>query len=105
TEEQIRQVQIVLNQKGFNIGRPDGRLGTRTTQALMAFQRQQGFEASGRIDNQTVTSLGLSNMNGGQGGAQRAGQSSTTGQGGATQQQAPAQHNQAPHQHPTTNQR
>jgi hypothetical protein len=30
------------------------------TQALMAFQRQQGFQASGRIDSQTVTALGLS---------------------------------------------
>jgi peptidoglycan hydrolase-like protein with peptidoglycan-binding domain len=104
TEEQIRQVQIVLNQKGFNIGRPDGRLGTRTTQALMAFQRQQGFQASGRIDNQTVTGLGLSNMIGAQGGAQGAGQSSTTGQGGATQQQAPAQQNQGANESSTSGQ-
>ena len=102
TEEQIRQVQIVLNQKGFNIGQPDGRLGPRTTQALMAFQRQQGFQASGHIDNETVTALGLSNMMGAQSGAQGAGQSSTTGEGGATPQQAPAQQNQGAGQQPST---
>jgi hypothetical protein len=107
TEEQIREVQIALKQKGFNIGRTDGRLGPRTTEALIAFQRQQGFEANGRPDSQTVTALGLSNMTGAQGGAQGAGQSSTTGQvpaghtsgqGGTSQQQAPAQQNEGPNQ-------
>jgi peptidoglycan hydrolase-like protein with peptidoglycan-binding domain len=87
TPDQIRQVQMVLIQKGFNIGEPDGRLGPRTRQALIAFQRQQGFQASGRIDSRTMTALGVSN-------AQGAGQSSTTGQGGATQQQAPSQRSQ-----------
>src|SRR6516165_695065 len=41
TEEQIRQIQIVLNEKGFSIGRPDGRLGPRTIRALTAFQRRR----------------------------------------------------------------
>jgi hypothetical protein len=64
---------------------------------------------SGRIDNQTISSLGLSNMTGAQsgttqGGAQQqqapaqqnqgANQPATSGQGGAQQQQAPAQQNQ-----------
>jgi peptidoglycan hydrolase-like protein with peptidoglycan-binding domain len=112
TEEQIREVQIALKQKGFNIGRTDGRLGPRTTEALIAFQRQQGFEANGRPDGQTVTALGLSNMIGAQGGAQGAGQSSTTGQappptsgqGGTSQQQAPAQQNEGANQPSTTGQ-
>jgi Protein of unknown function (DUF1236)/Putative peptidoglycan binding domain len=92
TEEQIRQVQIVLNEKGFSIGRPDGRLGPRTIRALTQFQRRQGLQVSGRLDSRTVAALGVSNVSGAQGGAQGAGQSSTTGQGGAVQQQAPAQH-------------
>ena len=33
SEEQIIQVQTVLIQKGFDIGRPDGRLGPRTVRA------------------------------------------------------------------------
>src|SRR6516225_2332110 len=94
TEEQIRRTQIVLNEKGFSIGRPDGRLGPRTIRALTAFQRRQGLEVSGRLDSQTVAALGVSNVSGARGGAQGAGQSSTTGQGGAGSQQAPAQQNQ-----------
>jgi len=94
TEEQIRRIQIVLNEKGFSIGRPDGRLGPRTIRALTAFQRRQGLEVSGRLDSQTVAALGVSNVSGARGGAQGAGQSSTTGQGGAGSQQAPAQQNQ-----------
>src|SRR5262249_9758838 len=81
--------------KGFNIGQPDGKLGPRTREALIAFQRQQGLRAGGRIDNQTITALGLSNMIGAQGGA-------TTGQGGASRQEAPAQQNQGAGQQPST---
>jgi hypothetical protein len=103
TPDQIREIQIVLNEKGFNIGQPDGKLGARTTQALMAFQRQQGFQASGHIDSQTVSALGLSNKIGVQGGAQGAGQSSTTGQAGSNQQ-APAQQNQGANEPSTSGQ-
>jgi peptidoglycan hydrolase-like protein with peptidoglycan-binding domain len=99
SREEIRQVQIALNQKGFNIGTPDGVLGARTKQALVQFQQQQGFQATGQIDTQTVTALGVSVSTTGQGGmqqppaAQGAGQQggqsatqpSTTGQGGAQQ--------------------
>src|SRR6516162_3009351 len=104
TEEQIRRTQIVLNEKGFSIGRPDGRLGPRTIRALTAFQRRQGLEVSGRLDSQTVAALGVSNVSGARGGAQGAGQSSTTGQGGAGSQQAPAQQNQGARQPSTSGQ-
>ena len=73
--EEIRQLQIVLKEKGFFRGEPDGVFGPQTRQALIVFQRQQGFQASGRIDSQTVTALGLSTRQ--QGGAQP----STSGQG------------------------
>jgi peptidoglycan hydrolase-like protein with peptidoglycan-binding domain len=104
TEEQIRQIQIALNEKGFNIGHPDGRLGPRTIRALTEFQRREGLEVSGRLDSRTVAALGVSNVSAGQGGAQGAGQSSTTGQGGAAQQQAPAQRNQGARQPSTSGQ-
>src|SRR6516165_6270552 len=102
TEEQIRRIQIVLNEKGFSIGRPDGRLGPRTIRALTAFQRRRGLQASGRLDSRTVAALGVSNVSGAQGGAQGAGQSSTTGQGGAGSQRAPAQQNQGARQPSTS---
>jgi peptidoglycan hydrolase-like protein with peptidoglycan-binding domain len=93
--DEIRQVQIVLKEKGFYRGEPDGVLGSGTTQALIAFQRQQGMQANGRIDAQTVTALGVPNLSG-----QRGNQSqpATTGQGGNpqggnTMQQSPASQN------------
>src|SRR5262245_28880108 len=93
TTEQIRQIQIVLNERGFNIGRPDGRLGRRTVEALTAFQRKQGFQATGRIDAQTASALGVSNVSGGQSGGATAGQGGATSQSGKAQQ-APGQQNQ-----------
>jgi peptidoglycan hydrolase-like protein with peptidoglycan-binding domain len=80
--QEIRQVQIALKEKGFYRGEPDGVLGPETTQAIITFQQQQGFQASGRIDTQTVSALGVSNLSG----------TSTTGQTGNTVQQ-PANQN------------
>jgi hypothetical protein len=90
--DEIRQVQIMLNQKGFSVGAPDGRWGPRTTQALIMFQQRQGLQATGRIDSRTVTALGVSVRS----------QSSTTGQGGSTMQQPPA--NQPSANQPPANQ-
>jgi peptidoglycan hydrolase-like protein with peptidoglycan-binding domain len=85
--EEIRQLQIALNQKGFDVGNPDGVLGSRTRQALIAFQKQQGFQASGQFDQQTMTALGVSANNAGaQGGA-----ASSTGQGGTSNKPAATQ--------------
>jgi peptidoglycan hydrolase-like protein with peptidoglycan-binding domain len=103
SETQIREIQTVLIQKGFDIGRPDGRLGARTVRALKEFQRKQGLQATGRIDNQTVSALGVSNMGGAQGGA-TTGQGGSTNQGGAAHRQAPAQQNQGANQPSTSGQ-
>ena len=73
SRDEIRHLQMVLNQKGFNVGKPDGVLGPRTRNALISFQRQQGLEASGKIDQPTIAALGLSNGSG----------STATGQSGA----------------------
>jgi peptidoglycan hydrolase-like protein with peptidoglycan-binding domain len=99
--DQIREIQIVLKEKGFNV-EVDGRLGPRTRQALIAFQRQQGFTVSGRIDNQTVTALGLSNKIGAHGGAPTGQDSGAANQGGAAQQ--PAHQNQGAKQPSTSGQ-
>jgi peptidoglycan hydrolase-like protein with peptidoglycan-binding domain len=74
SSDEIRQLQIALNEKGFNVGSPDGVFGARTRQALIAFQRQQGFQANGEIDQQSMSALGVS-ANGNMGGK-------TTGAGG-----------------------
>jgi hypothetical protein len=126
SSDQIREVQTVLKERGFDVV-ADGRMGPRTVEAITAFQRQQGFQVSGRIDNQTISSLGLSNKIGvqgsdttGRGGAsegqsgaspqapvqqnQGANKPSTSGQGGANQQQTPAQQNQGANKPSTSGQ-
>jgi len=59
SSEDIRQVQIMLRQKGFDI-EVDGVMGPRTRQAITAFQRQQGLQATGEIDRSTSVALGVS---------------------------------------------
>ena len=60
TPDQVRQAQTLLKQKGFDPGDIDGVLGPRTGRALIAFQRQQGLQPTGQIDQRTATALGLS---------------------------------------------
>ena len=60
TPDQVRQAQTLLKQKGFDPGDIDGVLGPRTGRALITFQRQQGLQPTGQIDQRTATALGLS---------------------------------------------
>jgi peptidoglycan hydrolase-like protein with peptidoglycan-binding domain len=99
SSDQIREVQTVLKERGFDVV-ADGRMGPRTVEAITAFQRQQGFQVSGRIDNQTISALGLSNKIGAQG----TGEGASAGQSGANQQQAPGQQNQGANQPSTSGQ-
>jgi len=85
SQEEIRQLQIALNAKGFNIGTPDGVLGPRTTQALIQFQRREGFQATGQIDSRTVTALGISSKGGQPMGGQSGMQQQPSGMQGAAQ--------------------
>lgn len=95
SEPEIRQIQQVLIERGFYHGHVDGHFGPETREALISFQRKQGFEASGSVDTRTVSALGLSgkigaNQNGTQ---QPSGQSETTGQAPASQQNSSGQAN------------
>jgi hypothetical protein len=64
SRDQIRQAQIILKQKGFEVGDLDGKLGPRTRKALMAYQQQQGLQATGQMDQQTVSALGIGHGSG-----------------------------------------
>ena len=57
---EVREVQTVLIERGYLHGRADGEWGPRTRDALITFQRKEGVEATGHIDERTVQSLGLS---------------------------------------------
>jgi len=83
TEPEIRILQQTLIERGILRGRVTGRFDDRTRQALIVFQRRQGFEASGRIDTRTVTALGLS----GRINAQDRSSTSQPGQSGTQTQQ------------------
>jgi Putative peptidoglycan binding domain/Protein of unknown function (DUF1236) len=66
-ESTIREVQMKLNQKGFDVGPADGIMGPRTKDALAQFQRQEGLQVSGDIDNATADALGAAPSTTGQG--------------------------------------
>ena len=61
SQSEIREAQMKLNQKGFNVGKPDGVMGPRTRDGLAQFQRQEGLQETGDIDRQTADALGISN--------------------------------------------
>ena len=62
SQSEIREVQMKLNQKGFNVGEPDGVMGPKTRDGLAQFQRQEGLQETGDIDRQTADALGISNV-------------------------------------------
>jgi hypothetical protein len=61
SQSAIREVQMKLNQKGFNVGEPDGVMGPKTRDGLAQFQRGEGLQESGDVDSQTADALGISN--------------------------------------------
>lgn len=57
--EEVRQAQTALQEKGFDSGPIDGVMGPRTRSALREFQRTNNLPVSGRLDSETMTALGL----------------------------------------------
>jgi len=57
--EQVKAVQQALKEKGHDPGAIDGKMGPKTQAALKDFQSQEGLEASGRLDAETMSKLGV----------------------------------------------
>lgn len=53
----IRNIQAILNNNGFDAGKPDGEMGAKTTAAIKAFQKSAGMEPDGRITDRLVKEL------------------------------------------------
>lgn len=54
-------MQTALNKQGFNVGRPDGRLGPETRHAVQAFNQKKGIQSHrGQPTEQTLAQLGIS---------------------------------------------
>jgi len=53
----IRNVQAILNKNGYDAGSPDGVMGARTKDAIKAFQKDNGLDATGAVDKALVEAL------------------------------------------------
>jgi localization factor PodJL len=53
----IRNIQAILDNNGFDAGKPDGEMGKKTVLAIKAFQKSVGQEPTGRIDDALVKEL------------------------------------------------
>jgi peptidoglycan hydrolase-like protein with peptidoglycan-binding domain len=59
----LAEVQRQLMSRGYYQGSVDGRSGRRTALALRAFQLQSGLPPTGRLDINTLQTLGLTDQN------------------------------------------
>lgn len=55
----LRDVEERLNRSGFSAGEPDGQWTQASQNALLAYQRHVGIEASGELTRRTLYSLGI----------------------------------------------
>ncbi|MBA8877212.1 peptidoglycan-binding protein [Phyllobacterium myrsinacearum] len=53
----IRNIQLILNKNGYDAGGSDGRMGAKTRDAIMAFQKSNGLKPTGNIDKDLVKRL------------------------------------------------
>ena len=58
-DETARKVQEALNAAGYKVGIPDGRAGKQTIGALKKYQADRQLPVTGKIDDITLKSLGL----------------------------------------------
>lgn len=58
-KQQLRAAQEVLKDQGMYEGEVDGLMGPKTQAALREFQKKEGLRETGRLDQQTMTKLGV----------------------------------------------
>lgn len=60
--ETIKEAQIVLTEKGYDCGAPDGIIGSNTRNAILNFQKDNQLFESGIVDDQLLKTLGEDNI-------------------------------------------
>lgn len=55
----VLRVQMALLARGYDPGALDGVLGPKTRTALELYQRDSGIKVTGRLDQNTLLSLGI----------------------------------------------
>ncbi|MFA9462224.1 peptidoglycan-binding domain-containing protein [Thiohalorhabdus sp. Cl-TMA] len=83
--EVVRKVQQALNDEGYSVGQVDGKMGKKTSSALVQFQEDMGIKPTGNLDNPTLFALGIQPKDGKSPGQQRQGEPQGGGSGGGTQ--------------------
>ena len=73
SSETVKQAQEKLSAEGHNV-QADGIMGPKTQAAVKEYQESKGLKPSGQLDQQTMSSLGVS-----QGGSASSGSSSARG--------------------------
>jgi len=53
----VKEMQTLLNNLGFDVGKPDGIPGAKTTQAVSTFQKVSGLPVTGKFDSATADKL------------------------------------------------
>jgi len=87
--EQVRAVQQALKDKGHDPGTVDGVMGPKTRSALRDFQKKEGIKDTGRLDQETMSKLGVEGAKTSGGGSSSTGTSaspatSTSGSSGSS---------------------
>jgi len=59
TKKTTLQVQSILKEKGYNVGKIDGIWGKKTRAALKNFQRKNSLKITAKLDNKTKFALGI----------------------------------------------
>lgn len=59
SSEMVRSVQQTLSEQGYDAGPVDGIMGPQTKEALEEFQQAQGLEASGELNEESLSAMGL----------------------------------------------
>jgi peptidoglycan hydrolase-like protein with peptidoglycan-binding domain len=63
TQTVVKRAQEALAAAGYEVGKPDGSAGPRTVAALRQFQASKSLPQTGKLDNPTLTALGLGGGN------------------------------------------
>ncbi len=59
SKEQVRKTQQQLGGRGYQAGAADGIMGPQTISALRRYQSANGLTVTGKVDSDTLDSLGI----------------------------------------------
>ncbi len=59
SKDDLKAIQSLLNNAGFDAGTPDGAWGNGSKRAMRAFQETQGLKMTGAPDEASLRALGI----------------------------------------------